>query len=46
MWTAARLFRWGVLNTNKTPGLRRLFQILRGRTPEITPAPPRQPESA
>ena len=37
MWGAARLFRWGVLSTNKMPGLGRIIQALRGRAPAIAP---------
>lgn len=46
LWISARLFRWGVLSTNKTPGLRRIFQILRGKAPEIAPSQPKLPEAA
>lgn len=44
LWAASRLFRWGVLNSSKMPGPRRLLQVLRGRIPE-SPKPPTQPEA-
>lgn len=44
MWAAARLFKWGVLSTNKMPGLGRIIQALRGRAPAIAPQP-RQTEA-
>ncbi len=37
MWAAARLFKWGVLSTNKMPGIGRIIQALRGRAPAIAP---------
>lgn len=42
MLVSARLFRWGILNTNKMPNPRRLLQVLRGRTPETVVQPRRQ----
>lgn len=46
LWVSARLFRWGVLSTSKMPNLRRLFQVLRGKTPEIAPSRPKSAEAA
>jgi len=31
LWGASRLFRWGILSYGKTPGLRGIWQVLRGR---------------
>lgn len=31
LWASARLFRWGMLSYGKTPGLRGIWQIIRGR---------------
>jgi ABC-2 type transport system permease protein len=42
LWAAARLFRWGMLSYGKTPGLRAIWQIIRGRGDHVnTPAAPR-----
>lgn len=43
---AARLFRWGVLSTNKTPGPRQIYRILRGYAAETVITHPRQSEVA
>ncbi len=41
LWLSARMFRWGVLNTNKMPNLRRIIQIIRGRAPASAPSQPK-----
>lgn len=41
LWLSARMFRWGVLNTNKMPNLRQIIQIVRGRAPSPTPSQPK-----
>ncbi len=39
LWASARLFRWGILSYGKTPGLRGLWQVIRGRGDTIGQAP-------
>jgi ABC-2 type transport system permease protein len=39
LWVSARLFRWGILSHGKTPGLRALWKIIRGRGDTIGQAP-------
>lgn len=39
LWAAARLFRWGILSHGKTPSLRGLWQVLRGRGDSIGQTP-------
>lgn len=39
LWISARLFRWGILSYGKTPGLRGMWQVIRGRGDEIGQAP-------
>lgn len=45
LWVSARLFRWGILSTNKMPSLRRIYQILSGTAGDAAPAP-KQTEAA
>lgn len=35
LWASARMFRWGILSYGKTPGLRGLWQVIRGRGDSI-----------
>ncbi|MBK9125828.1 MAG: ABC transporter permease [Chloroflexi bacterium] len=41
LWLSARMFRWGVLSTNKMPNLRRIVQIILGRAPAPAPSQPK-----
>ena len=40
LWATARLFRWGMLSYGKTPSLRGIWHILRGREDLLTTTPP------
>jgi len=46
LWASARMFRWGILSYGKTPGLRGLWQVLRGRGDSIGQTPVKAKEIA
>ena len=39
LWVAARLFHWGIFNSNRMPGLRQIYRVLRGSALAVAPKP-------